>query len=247
MISATRVLKVDCHPPRRWVAASKKLGISKGYCEQPLGFEGEEKKPAKKHHKKAEYAYTKELPTGKPWGTEKCRYIDPSEIKEVTRKQIDSQTYDMESEIRFIENGLDKKVWESKSKLVPHPKNKFLDIKLSRKTEMWLNDYLDGVLMFEHNKAGLTDTRINAELQQFKSGDEILLFRGLHFSMLDFENLKKFCLFPLDKSSLIEYSNINPTSWTWNYNMAENFAKMGSFNFIIARWFKPEEILIDLR
>ena len=29
--------------------------------------------------------------------------------------------------------------------------------------------------------------------------------------------------------------------------MAENFAKMGSFNFIIARWFKPEEILIDLR
>jgi hypothetical protein len=62
---------------------------------------------------------------------------------------------------------------------------------------------------------------------------------------MDFDRLDEFCLNPLDKNHLFKNITLLPQSWTWNYKMAENFAKLGSFNFVIARWFKPEEILID--
>lgn len=182
---------------------------------------------------------SKEIPKGIEWGIKECKFNDPNLVREVSYADVMLQTYDLNSEERWIENG-----WEE-AYTKEAKNNKFLPIKLAPRSFNWLKHHIYGD--FDHKTRSLIDPTINADLQQFKGSEEILLFRGLHFNMLDFENLKKFCLFPLNTNSLLEFSSINPSSWTWNYNQAKDFALGNNFSFILACWFKPEDILIDLR
>ncbi len=70
----------------------------------------------------------------------------------------------------------------------------------------------------------------------------------MHFNIMDIELLQDLDLIQDGtKNFPFPFKSTFPSSWTWNYKIAENFAKLGTFNYIIQRKFKPEEILVDLR
>jgi hypothetical protein len=117
---------------------------------------------------------------------------------------------------------------------------------LSHAAYYFLQSYLGGSLMFKEEKHLLKDVVLK-NLQQFRLDKPIRLFRGIHFGFRKFSMIEKFCALHMDPEKSYTFREDKPSSWTWNYTMAENFAKIGSFGFVITREFQPEEILIDLR
>ncbi len=120
---------------------------------------------------------------------------------------------------------------------------------LSPKTKTWLKGYLDGMYMGKpFNEPEMIDVEIVNELSSYKLDRNIRLFRGLHFNILDLDLLKTLCLIKDNRKDFyFDTTNNYPNSWTWNYFIAENFAKLGSFNFVISKEFSPDDVLVDLR
>lgn len=152
--------------------------------------------------------------------------------RDVTEDDVKNSTFEMKDPLRY----------QKYDEALQSPYiGKWMDVA----AEDWLKSYLDGTFMGKiYSEIDLSQDIID-NLGQFKDSGEILLFRGIHFNIMDFDQLDEFCLNPLDRNHLYKNTTLLPQSWTWNYRMAENFAKLGSFNFVIARWFKPEEILIN--
>lgn len=118
---------------------------------------------------------------------------------------------------------------------------------LSPPTRKWLNDYLNGLHMFDPKTPVNIDPNIIAELQQYRLTTNITCYRGLHYGIKEITNLKDYCMAPFNSEYYFNFSSPKPTSWTWNYYLAENFAKLGNFNFVVAYVFEPKDILVDLR
>ncbi len=119
---------------------------------------------------------------------------------------------------------------------------------LSQRSKQWLRGYIDGIFV----GVDLSDETVNddiiKELSQYKLDTEISLYRGMHFNIMDIELLQDLGLIQDGtKDFPFPFKSAFPSSWTWNYKVAEDFAKLGTFNYIIQRKFKPEEILVDLR
>ena len=119
---------------------------------------------------------------------------------------------------------------------------------LSEQTFFWLKDYISG-----YAQMGKTDlvmeipSHIKAELQQFRLKKPIKAYRGIHFDMNNINTIKQFCIYKHKPGYYYEYIDDRASSWTWNYQIAENFGKLGSFNYILKCIFKPDDILIDCR
>jgi hypothetical protein len=130
-----------------------------------------------------------------------------------------------------------------------HPKLANLDKKvLSLKTWFWLDEFLSG--HYQMGKLDLItaiDPEIKAELQQFRLKKPVKAYRGIHFGLNKLSFINKLCIDKLDPKYYYQYKDDRESSWTWNYTMADNFAKIGSFNFILQHTFSPDDILIDLR
>ena len=118
---------------------------------------------------------------------------------------------------------------------------------LSATTKQWLNDYLDGLYMFDPKNGLNIDPAIISELQQYRLRQNITCYRGLHYGITEIDKLKEYCMAPFNSIYYFNFSSPKPTSWTWNYYLAENFAKLGNFNFVVAYIFEPKDILVDLR
>jgi len=112
--------------------------------------------------------------------------------------------------------------------------------KLSEEAKEWLNNYLDGTFVGVDLSDEIINAKILEELSQYRLDSNISLYRGMHFNIMDIELLENIgTMFPLKTTF--------PSSWTWTYKIAENFAKLGTFNYVIERVFYPEEVIVDLR
>jgi len=90
-------------------------------------------------------------------------------------------------------------------------------------------------------------SHIKAELQQFRLKTPVKAYRGIHFGMNNINTIKQFCIYKHKPGYYYEYLDDRANSWTWNYQIAENFGKLGSFNYVLKCILKPDDILIDCR
>ena len=135
---------------------------------------------------------------------------------------------------------------EIKEWMTKNPTLVFPDKVLSDQAYDFLRPYISGAYMIPGKKVTLRPAALK-NLLQFRLDKPIRLFRGIHFGFAYFDMIEQFCALHMDPSKSYTFREDKPSSWTWNYTMAENFAKIGSFGFVLSRVFQPEEILIDLR
>jgi hypothetical protein len=117
---------------------------------------------------------------------------------------------------------------------------------LSRSTLEWIETFLESNDKSYFAKS-LSKQIIN-ELSSFKLNKNVLLFRGIGFDKPTDKYMQNMCLnkFNKDKQYII-YKDERPSSWTWNYKVASDFASIKKYGFVLCCVFKPEDILVDLR
>jgi hypothetical protein len=265
-------LKKDCKPipPLRWTPGSKG---KKGKCEAPKGTKLHSTTPKKVSPKKEspkkvgpKYSWKvirpttdltkEEIKSGK-YDMKESHFVrrvggviqkDCFEEGPIQRQNIDIKKFSFdrkEAEKKYISymgpSTPEIEDWIKKNQTLVVP-----DKVLSKEAYDFLSPYLSGAHMFGTKKVTLKPSALK-NLQQFRLDKPILLFRGIHFGFKNFDMIEQFCAQYMDPAKSYTFREDKPSSWTWNYTMAENFAKIGSFGFVIARVFQPEEILIDLR
>jgi hypothetical protein len=119
---------------------------------------------------------------------------------------------------------------------------------LSEKSYQWLKDFLSGSYqMGKLDVITTMDPEIKAELQQFRLSKSIKAYRGIHFNINNIAKIQAMCVDKIQPHYFYQYKDDRVSSWTWNYKIAEHFAKQSNFNYILQHTFHPKDILIDCR
>ena len=117
----------------------------------------------------------------------------------------------------------------------------------------WVQKYVSGEYMQQSEKGYMFDLTpsLIQKLKQYRLApkDYIMLFRGIHFSLGNLKYLKQHHLEDIREGENVVIDIGSPSSWTFNYRMAEKFSMLGDFNYILGC--KGENvynrILVDLR
>ena len=119
---------------------------------------------------------------------------------------------------------------------------------ISEKTYKWLQEFISGKYQMGKLEVITTmDPEIKAELQQFRLSRPVKAYRGIHFNIHNIDRIQNMCIDKIKPLVYYYYKDDRVSSWTWNYKIAEHFAKLSNFNFILQHTFHPKDVLIDCR
>jgi hypothetical protein len=128
-------------------------------------------------------------------------------------------------------------------------KKSVYDVPVDNDVQDWVEKYIQGDFMRKTGDFDLTSKLIQ-KLQQYRlaPSDYQALFRGVHFDISNLSFLMTHKLEDVQDGQVVTIKYESPSSWSFNYNLAERFAMVGDFNYVlVCEDIDYKHVLIDTR